>query len=258
MFDQPPPEQPLPPWAEGRPALAPPSSSSRPVPVATPVSRSDEGNRRLMIGLGSAALVLVAVAVTTVSVQAATRDDDPVDPPIAQETIAPAPTAEYTPDYTTPAEPEETETPTEEPALEETTDPEQEALDALEAQQDTDLPTVSFNGQYVAQLASKVPGMSDRLQVTAQGSHVFGAADILAEHRSLRDGTTDGTPVVLLKSTDYGKRQKLDGQALWVTFALGAFADADAVRAWCRQRFPDMSGDQLGNQCAVRTLRPGA
>jgi hypothetical protein len=203
-----------------------------------------------MIVVGGAAAVLLAAGVTAVSVYAGSGDTPPV-PPTAERPIAPEPAVEpeYPPDD--PA-PENVETP-----VEQTSDAEQAALDALNAQHDQDLPTVSFTGQYAAQLASKVPGISDPYQTTEAGSHVFQATDILQEHQALREGTTDGTAIVLLKSTDYGKRQKYNGEALWVTFAVGDFADRDDVLAWCKNRFYEMSGEQLGNQCAARKLEPG-
>jgi hypothetical protein len=61
---------------------------------------------------------------------------------------------------------------------------------------------------------------------------------------------------VLLRSTDYGKRQVYNGQPLWVTFALADFTGKQDVLDWCASRFPDMSGKELANQCAVRKLEP--
>jgi hypothetical protein len=249
----PPPPGPQPPDpATPAPQESPPAVwTSPPPPMAGPPSGSGAGGRRrLMIVLGGAAVLLVAAGVTTVGVNAATRDT-PSPPPVAEYPVGPAPTTqpEYTPEQVAP---DETET-----VPEETADPEQAALDALDAQHDQDLPTVSLHGQYAAQLASKNPGINDPYQTTEAGSHVFQAADILREHQALRAGTTDGTPVVLLKSTDYGKRQRYHGAALWVTFALGDFADGAAVLDWCAGRFPKMSHDERANQCAARKLEPG-
>ncbi len=131
-----------------------------------------------------------------------------------------------------------------------------EALAQLRQLRDADLPGVTFDGQYVAQLASKSIGISDPLQIAANGTHRFYAADILAEHLKLRNGDNLGAPVVLLLSTDYGKRQLYHGNPLWVTFALGDFYSAADVQQWCEQRFPDLSGKYLSNQCAVRRLEP--
>ncbi|MEV5208081.1 hypothetical protein AB0K35_11480 [Micromonospora sp. NPDC053740] len=218
-----------------------------PPPTVASAPSSGLHRRRLMIVVGSAAAVLLALGATVASVNAATDDTSSVMP-TAEQPIAPYPTVEpeQTPDYTAPAE----------TTIEETIDPEQAALNALNAQHDQDLPTVSFHGQYAAQLASKTLGISDPYQTNRSGSHIFQATDILEEHQALREGTTDGTAVVLLKSTDYGKRQVYNGEALWVTFALGDFANRDDVLAWCGNRFPQMSGAELGNQCAVRTLAP--
>ena len=129
---------------------------------------------------------------------------------------------------------------------------------ALQSLRDADLPTVTLDSSWVAQLASKSIGIVDPGQTAADGSHVFGAADILAEHRRLRDGDNLGARVVLLLSTDYGQRQVVTGSPMWVTFALGGFTSSDDVQTWCHRRFPDLADAQLTNACAVRRLRPPA
>jgi len=130
------------------------------------------------------------------------------------------------------------------------------ALAELEQLRQQDVATVVPAGQFVAQIASKHPGIRDPLQTTADGSHVFQATDILAEHQRLRaeHGDTEH-PVILLKSTDYGKRQLKDGQPLWVTFAVGDFPDKQAVLDWCADQFSDLGPTELKNQCDARTLR---
>ncbi|WP_433362128.1 hypothetical protein ACQPZX_29785 [Actinoplanes sp. CA-142083] len=145
------------------------------------------------------------------------------------------------------------------PATEATAGSQQAALGELDSLSRQGLTRVSLGGQLVAQLASKNPGISDPHETTASGSHVFQATDILAEHERLRDDPRNGdATVVLLKSTDYGKRQLYHGKPLYVTFALRAFGSEAAVRAWCARRFPELTGDALANQCAVRRLRPPA
>jgi len=134
--------------------------------------------------------------------------------------------------------------------------PESPALAQLEALRERDLQTVRFTGQWVAQLASKSVGIIDPLQLASNGSHVFYAQDILAEHLALRQGDDVGAPVVLLLTTDYGERRTYQGEALWATFALGSFGSAADVRSWCSQRFPERSGDALVNACAPRQLEP--
>jgi len=145
------------------------------------------------------------------------------------------------------------------PRTEATVDPEREALDQLEEISRRDRATVSPRGQYVAQLASKNPGIYDGRQTTADGSHTFQAVDILRQYQELHDDPANGgTPVVLLKSTDYGKRVLYHGEPLYVTFALGDFRDRQDVLGWCARRFPGLSGDALTNQCMVQRLRPGS
>jgi hypothetical protein len=99
-----------------------------------------------------------------------------------------------------------------------TADAEAVALATLYELRLRDLPTVALRGQYVAQLASKVVGIVDPHQTTANGSHTFEAVDILAEHLRLRHADNGGVPVVLMLSTVNGRRQRYGGQPLWVTF----------------------------------------
>ena len=136
-----------------------------------------------------------------------------------------------------------------------TEDAEQQALAQLEALREQSLQQVTPQGQWVAQLASKVPGIVDPEQTTTSGSHTFMAVDILAEHEALANGDNLGASVVLLRSTDYGKRQLYQGQPLWVTFSVGSFFSADDVRSWCAQRFGNLSGESLKNACAPRQLK---
>ncbi|MFY1635070.1 hypothetical protein ACN27F_17650 [Solwaraspora sp. WMMB335] len=136
------------------------------------------------------------------------------------------------------------------------TDPQAAALAELDRIRTYDLDRFQPRGQHVAQLASKSVGIVDPLQVAENGSHVFYASDILAEHLRLRQEHEAGSSVVLLLSTDYGRRQRHDGQPLWVTVAVADFTSADDVTGWCADRFPYLSAALLENQCVARTLEP--
>jgi hypothetical protein len=146
-----------------------------------------------------------------------------------------------------------------EPEPEPEPDPEAVALERLEELAHAGLTEVVLDGRYVAQLASKNPGINDPLQTTADGSHTFHAVDILAEHEQLRDDPANGDArVLLLRSDMYGKRQLVNGAPLYVTLALGDFSGAADVRRWCATRFPDLSAATRENQCVVRRLRSPA
>jgi hypothetical protein len=245
-----PPVEPLASWPTDPPAVVVPIQP--PIPVRMPTSNSP---RRLPIVVAAAATVLVFVVGAVVARQVfGSRPGSNADTrPVAASTDQPT----YQPTGQPPAPTEQPTAPTDPlvPTVEPTTaDPEQDALASLNQLRDRDLPTVPMNGQYVAQLASKIVGITDPLQTTAAGSHTFAAADILAEHVALRNGDNQGVRVVLLLSTDFGKRQLYQGRPLWVTFALGDFGTADGVRTWCAGRFPALSGDVLVNQCAPRRL----
>ncbi|MDI6097132.1 hypothetical protein QLQ12_00730 [Actinoplanes sp. NEAU-A12] len=180
----------------------------------------------------------------------------------ATETVATkAVPTEATPTEATPTETPPAETsPTETPPVSEGADPQAEALAQLEALRAEGLAAVTFDGRLAAQIASKYPGVFDRFQVAADGTHTFQTTDILAEHQRLRDehGSAEH-PVILVKSTDYGKRQRTaGGQFLWVTFAIGDFPDKQAVLDWCAEHFGHLSADEFKNQCDSRNLRPPA
>jgi hypothetical protein len=128
------------------------------------------------------------------------------------------------------------------------------ALRSLHAQRTADLAGLALDGRWVALLASKYPGVSDPYQTDTRGSHVFDAAAILAQHLQLRRGPTLATRVVLLLSTDYGQRLRVDGRPLWVTVALGGFPSADAVQSWCAARFSGLGAAALADACTPRRL----
>jgi len=127
-------------------------------------------------------------------------------------------------------------------------------LTQLRALRTGDLARLALDGRWVALLASKYPGIRDPYQTDAHGSHVFDAADILAQHLALRRAGALGTRVVLLLSTDYGSRLQVDGRPLWVTLALGNFPSSAAVDAWCAARFPGVTGGALDDVCLPRRL----
>lgn len=64
--------------------------------------------------------------------------------------------------------------------------------------------------------------------------------------------------MILVKSTDYGKRQLVAGQPLWVTFVIGDFPGKQAVLDWCAGHFGHLPADEFTNQCQPRNLRPPA
>ncbi len=235
----------------------------RPVPVG-------KGYGRLPVVVTALAVLLIAGAIGGVALMrssGSTDADGPVADPAPQVTPAETVRTEVTSTETVRTEVAPTATaatdttPSGDPSIESTAtaDPQEEAVAQLEALREQDLSTVTFDGRLVAQIASKYPGISDPYQTAADGSHTFQSSDILAEHQRLRAEHTDaGHAVILLKSTDYGKRQLIAGQPLWVTFVVGDFPDKAAVRAWCSRHFGKLSATELKNHCDARNLRPAA
>jgi hypothetical protein len=134
-----------------------------------------------------------------------------------------------------------------------TGDAEQAAAESLEEQRAADLQRTTFNNRWVAQLSSKVPGITDPYQTATDGSNIFEASDILTQFRQFQDRPELGD-VFLLKSTDFGKHQTYDGEAMWVVFADDDFASSQAVHAWCRMTF-EQSGPALDDTCTPRRLK---
>jgi hypothetical protein len=213
-----------------------------------PVDRPDRSRRSLLIASLVMAVLIVAGAAVGI-----------------RHLISPSPiskaagsTAALTsPPPTRPSAPVTPTTPTKHAPITPPPDPQAVAIAALQANRAGDVNSISLTGQWVAQLASKTPGIVDPNQVTARGVHTFTAVDILNEFLKARSNPVYGTYVGLLLSTDYGTRQLYKGQALWVTFAaVPGFSSAADVETWCTQQFPTLSGSLLADFCTPTTLDP--
>src|SRR4051794_9550997 len=222
--------------------------SEQPGP-AYPPPRGGGGGRLALILLAGLVVLLLAGGGAWYLVR---RSGTPPAPPVAAPTM-PGDVGDGLPDDNGGSGSGLAVTPTEEdtytPPAELTPDAEQAAVEQLDELTQQDLARVSLNGQWVAQLASKYPGIYDKIQTTPSGSHTFQATDILQEHERLRQDPANGdVEVVLLNSTDFGIRQLYQGHPLYVTFGVGDFGTAQAVRDWCVNRFPDLSDTARANQ----------
>lgn len=72
---------------------------------------------------------------------------------------------------------------------------------------------LTYDGRWVAELSAKRPGISDPLQVAANGTHVFYLADIVALHESFV-AHLPGTRVLALQEGRLGSRAEICGRAL--------------------------------------------
>jgi hypothetical protein len=125
----------------------------------------------------------------------------------------------------------------------------------LQEIRDRDLARVRFEGQWVAQLAAKYFGVVDPLQTTGSGGHTFGAMDVLAEYRQLRQRF--GDRVVLLLGTDHSPRLRSpSGDRVWVTSFTGRFRTAREVQDWCERAYPRFRGAALADRCVPRRFTP--
>jgi hypothetical protein len=207
--------------------------------------------RGWLVALVGLAVLLVAGAglgihqLTTTSTSQVSVASSPPSPPASPSRAAPTSKAASTP------------TPTRSAPATVPADNEAAATAELLAIRAADLPKIPLVGQYVAQLASKTPGISDPLQTTPRGDHTFTAADILHEYLAARTNPSYGIYVGLLRSTDYGSGQLHDGQPLWVTFAaVPGLSSAADVNVWCAQQFPTLSAAVLADSCTPGTLDP--
>jgi hypothetical protein len=134
---------------------------------------------------------------------------------------------------------------------------EERALAELQAMRAASLSTLVLDGRWVAQVASKSVGITDPLQVAANGTHTFYAVDFLAESRQVSGAASDPSSALVLQSLDFGKRSVArDGQPYWVTLVDSGFTSSDEVDLWCARAFPTLTPEQLANACAARTLAP--
>jgi hypothetical protein len=135
--------------------------------------------------------------------------------------------------------------------------PEEKALTTLQQRHVASLSRLVLDGRWVAQVASKSIGIVDPLQVAANGTHTFYAADILAEIDAVTRTVSDPSSVLVLQSGDFGKRSfAADRQPYWITVVDAGFSGSDSVRSWCAQTFSSLSGEQLDDACVPRTLSP--
>lgn len=199
--------------------------------------------------------LLIVIVVATSGIYEFTSRPRTSTPTAASSTAAlptPGATATTTAGLTRAAPAAPTSTPTRTP------NPQAVALADLQAIRAANLLKISFTGQWVAQLASKTPGIVDPKQRTARGDHTFQAADILEEYQRARNNPNFGIYVGLVLSTDYGTHFRYKGKyPLWITFAqVPGLSSAAEVAAWCSQQFPKLTGALLDDSCTPRTLDP--
>jgi hypothetical protein len=212
-------------------------------------SRSAGASRGVLLGFLATVVVLAAGAGVGWLIWG--QGSDPADPATVDtasgagsDTVAEQPA----PDLAPPAVPT-----VEAPVV----SPEEEALQELGALRDRSLQGLSLDQRWVAQVASKSIGITDPLQTAQNGSHTFYAVDILAESNAARATVSDPSAVLVLHSTDFGKRSTApDGQPYWVTLFDGGFGSSEAVKAWCASTYPALDPAALANACAPRTLSP--
>jgi hypothetical protein len=129
-----------------------------------------------------------------------------------------------------------------------------EARVELNALRDQDVALLPLDGRWAVQLSSKAEGITDPMQVAANGTHTFHAPDILSEHEALRFDARFEGDVLLVKGTDFGEASSYNGKPFWITIVLGDFASSDEVERWCESQFQELTAAQLANSCLPRSL----
>jgi hypothetical protein len=233
---------------QGMPGYGPPPYGTPP-PGSRPTRR---GGNSLLLGvlvgvlLAGLVLVVVLVAVPGRGTSDASATGAPGGVTGAASSSAPAPRTSVS--RTTSAAPTTSALPTP------TVSPEEQALEQLESLRSASLVTLRLDDRWVAQVASKSVGITDPLQVAANGSHTFLAADILAEVEQAQ-ARAGGQRMLVVQSTDFGKRSYgPNGQPYWVTLVDGGFSSSDDVRSWCARTYYELDATALANACAPRTL----
>lgn len=125
------------------------------------------------------------------------------------------------------------------------------ALDELRRLRDASLSGLTFDERWVAELSAKSNGISDPLQIAANGTNTFFYPDILEMHRALA-GRFPDIHLLMLHGSNWGKQNDRD---LWYTIADAGFGSKEAVQTWCASAFPELSGESLRNQCSPRQLK---
>ena len=138
------------------------------------------------------------------------------------------------------------------PSSSETTAPDEE----LSGIRSDSLDSARMGDQWAVTLSAKYDGISDSQQTTESGSHTFREADILALHDRLETRHEEDGAVYLLTSKDLASTADGDyPDTLWMTILdPGGLSSRDAAVRWCKQEFPNLSGDSLDNRCYPRKL----
>ncbi|MEO7752600.1 MAG: hypothetical protein ABIS35_04245 [Terracoccus sp.] len=122
----------------------------------------------------------------------------------------------------------------------------------LDAAADEGLASLTMDGHWALQLASKFDGIIDISQTTRSGSHQFRYPDIMDEFTRL-ERTFSDTPVVLIHGANISSIQRNRGVFVTIADPGGLRSRADAL-AWCADHFPEVTYDRI-NVCYPRRLR---
>lgn len=246
------PPQPGQPHLPTPPPMPPPGQPQLPRPVypAQPYQPNrpakSGGISPILIAVLAGLMVLTVVLAVVVFRNLQGSGESAVVPPSTAIT-EPAPTAVQTVTATYTATPTTAPTPTLDPEV-----AAQNELNNLVAAFGSEVP---LNGQWAAMMSGKWVGIVDPLQTAANGTHVFMATDILAEHHAIK-ARVSGVSVVLLDSRTFGQHISHNGAPLYVTLGLAAFPDRNSVLYWCANQFPEYSGQALENRCTPARLEP--
>lgn len=93
--------------------------------------------------------------------------------------------------------------------------------------------------------------------MAAHGPHTFSAVDNLAESRAASRDRPDPDDVLVLPSTELGKRSFTpDGQPFWATLVEAGFTSSDQAEVWCASTYPMLTPEELADAGAAGTLAP--
>jgi len=258
------------------PAAAAQASGAHAGGNPTSPPRRGRGGSAIAIGLGAALFVAAAILGTIVAtrdkpVYAASRPvnvstsatghaapsrattTSPAQETVATDTSTTTTTSTATVTVTEPASPGTSEPTSASHTA--TVDPQEVALEQLQAARDQSVAVVNLDGRWVLQLSSKANGSVDPLQQTRDGSHTFYYADIVDEHEQTTAALHErGIPALTLLGSDFG-RQRAGQSRIWVLLGdPGGITTYDEALGFCRSLYPSFSGDLLKDHCLPRQL----
>lgn len=141
------------------------------------------------------------------------------------------------------------------------------ALDVLEGRRDATLEHLDMDGRWVLQLDSKYDGVVDPLSTPPSGGQAFTLSDICEVQGDKATQWEQAAGILHLRATDFGRSSGgEEAEETWVLLidpgpdSLAPMGNgkvtAEQAKSACGTFFPDLTGEELANECVPRRLTP--